>query len=286
MGRGAALIVVFLSACLISGCSDGFPLFGSSYERAQSIAADAGMVPFQIQTDRFLVKGFRRTGPTDPQTVVYIEGDGRAFLNRSTPSSDPSPDDPIGLRLAAVEASIAPVRRGIVYFARPCQYLAPADPTGDCSSLYWTDRRYAPEIIAAYQEALDEIKSDTGAVDLTLVGYSGGGVIAAILAAERRDVSEFTTFATPLDLDAWARIRGLSPLHGSINPAALPQLGRVSQRHYVGERDSRIPVDIARSYTERIGERADASSVVVPGADHDCCWEDVWRAALVKTITE
>jgi hypothetical protein len=47
--------------------------------------------------------------------IVYIEGDGRAFLGPQRISSDPTPDDPIALQLAERHPGGT-----AVYLARPC----------------------------------------------------------------------------------------------------------------------------------------------------------------------
>lgn len=61
-----------------------------------------------------------------------------------------------------------------VYLARPCQYAADADQQG-CDVTYWTDRRFATQVIDASTLAIDALKQRYTAEKLILVGYSGGG---------------------------------------------------------------------------------------------------------------
>ncbi len=55
--------------------------------------------------------------------VVYIEGDGRAYVNRRTPSNDPTPGNPMALRLALADPSLR-----VLYLGRPCQYTRGGEP--------------------------------------------------------------------------------------------------------------------------------------------------------------
>ena len=55
-------------------------------------------------------------GPVD-EVHVYIEGDGYAWATTTDPSDDPTPINPLALRLAAVDD--AP---NVLYLARPCQF--------------------------------------------------------------------------------------------------------------------------------------------------------------------
>jgi pimeloyl-ACP methyl ester carboxylesterase len=63
------------------------------------------------------------------------------------------------------------------------------------------------------------LKQRSGSTRLTLVGYSGGGTIAVLLAARRSDVAEVITVAANLDVGYWTQRDGLSPLTGSLDPA-------------------------------------------------------------------
>jgi esterase/lipase len=50
--------------------------------------------------------------------------------------------------------------------------------------------------------AVTALKRASGASRLRLVGYSGGGVMAMLLAARRDDVAQVVTIAAPLRLAA------------------------------------------------------------------------------------
>ena len=209
--------------------------------------------------------------------TVYIEGDGIGWRDRYTPSRDPTPLHPVGLRLALADP--AP---DVLYLGRPCQYqdLATAPK---CTVEYWTSHRLASDVIASLSAAIDEAKAADGARDIELIGFSGGGAAAALLAAERRDVRFFATVAADLDLDAWTKLHGVAPLSGSEDPARSAALtARVPQYHWVGAEDDVVPPEIVRSFTDQEGLSAASSVEVVQGYDHDCCWHREWGARIAK----
>lgn len=101
--------------------------------------------------------------------TVYIEDDGLAWISASTPSQDPTALNPMGLTLALRDPSDP-----VVYLARACQFVAGHDKRG-CQQKYWTNQRFAPEVITASLNAIEQLKQRYGAVRLVLIGYSGGG---------------------------------------------------------------------------------------------------------------
>lgn len=202
---------------------------------------------------------------------VYIEGDGHAWRTRYRPARDPTPRDPLALRLAMADPAPA-----VAYVARPCQYLDAA-ARATCPPRYWTSHRYAPEVVAALAEVLRDLVRRHGATAKPVViGYSGGGAIALLLAARGAPASAVVTVAANLDLGAWTGLHGVSPLTGSLDPAREPAASAVLQLHLVGERDRIVPPAIARSFAAASGLPA-AAVRVVPGFDHHCCWARAWR---------
>jgi pimeloyl-ACP methyl ester carboxylesterase len=123
--------------------------------------------------------------------------------------------------------------------------------------------------------ALEVMKARYGAKSLVLVGYSGGGAVAAILAAYRKDVERLVTVAGNLDHRAWTQHHAVSPLVASLDARDLiPDLRGLQQVHIAGSRDRIIPVAIVQRFAERIGPNA--RLVVREDADHHCCWVDDW----------
>ena len=221
--------------------------------------------------------GFRKPGGSEVnRLIVYIEGDGKGWLSRSRLSNNPTPADPIGLRLAIRDS-----RPGLFYLARPCQYVHP-DTLERCSPSLWSTARYSKHVIEAMSHAVTAAKraqSDR----LTLVGYSGGGVIAVLLAAHRLDVDRLITIAAPLDTEAWVKYHSVSPIVESLNPLeTATATGSVSEFHFHGEQDQIVPPEVIKKYAHR-ANRAGVRFFTMPGYDHSCCWVRDWQELLALT---
>ena len=211
----------------------------------------------------------RRTAAA-PVLTVYIEGDGRAWSDPYTPSDDPTPERPVGLRLALADDS-----PNTLYIARPCQYrdLAHSAP---CSVRYWTNQRLAPEVIASLSAAIDQAKSASASTSVELIGYSGGGAAAVLVAARRSDVVRLVTVAADLDLELWTRLLKVLPLVGSEDPIRVARsTAHIAQFHLAGSDDEIVPAAVVRSFVSASGLGADAMAEI-PGYDHDCCWHRDW----------
>jgi dienelactone hydrolase len=249
---------------------------------ADALAARRGWQASTIRAGRFVLAAYSPATPSRSSSLtIYIEGDGLAWLTRSRLSSDPTPRDPVGLRLA-----LAHPDDQAAYLARPCQYVA-AEATA-CDPRYWTLARFAPEVIHAMSQAIDALAQRAGARELTLVGYSGGGAVAALVAARRSDVVRLLTVAGNLDHAAWTQHHGVSPLVESLNPVdEVAVLKSVPQWHAVGSDDANTTAALLRAYADRFPPEARPAIHIEPGFDHHCCWVDRWpkllRNALLHT---
>ena len=212
---------------------------------------------------------------------VYIEGDGHAWLNRTTPSDDPTPHNPMGLLLALNDPSPCPV----LYLARPCQYVG----ARQCDRRYWTDARMHEHVIAALGTAIDKVKAASGTEHVVLVGFSGGGGCAVLLAAQRNDVVFLGTVAGNVHVAAWTELHQLSPLTHSLEPfAAAPLVRHIPQRHLAGDADSIIPPELSKKFCQAVGRPE--SCRTVHGIGHHGAWQNIWDysypAAGSKTAPE
>jgi pimeloyl-ACP methyl ester carboxylesterase len=231
-----------------------------------------------IPTGTFSLVSHVRFGSA-PVLRVYIEGDGHAWLTRAVPSDDPTPWDPVALKLAAVDPAPS-----VAYLARPCQYVAPAsDPY--CREYYWTDGRYAEPVIASMNAAVDRLLEASGARSLELVGFSGGGAVAVLIAARRHDVIDIRTVAAVLDTVAWTEQQHLGPLTGSLNPADFTDaLADIPQRHFSGAEDSIVNEGVARAFVDRFSRRGCVAAEIVAGAGHGDGWDSRWPQLVREPV--
>ena len=255
----------------LAGCVDLSPQIRWQY--ADKLANKAGWQKLRIPTDQFILSAYVPKDSTQADTLtVYIEGDGLAWLSRSQASDDPTPRNPVGLELALRHP------QGMsAYLARPCQYVGASDAK-NCRETYWTGGRFAPEVIAASNQAISVLKQRAGANKLVLVGYSGGGAVAALVAARRNDVSLLVTVAGNLDHRAWTEQHHVPPLAESLNPAdEWRALAQMPQRHFVGTRDEVVSRGVADSYASRFPSDRQPEIIAIPDFDHVCCWVEKWN---------
>lgn len=262
-------LVCLAGLVLLCACASG-------RQQAAQLAEAGGFRPLRFETPAFVLQGWLKTGPGAGTVLyAYIEGDGRAWVRPDRPSSDPTPTDPVGLRLALADPAQGPV----LYLARPCQYTEGADRRG-CSVEDWTDARFSGRAVEALSAALDQAKARVRAQAVALHGYSGGGGMAALLAARRNDVVFLGTVAGNLDHRIWTRHHGVSPLSGSLNPVDTATATRgIPQLHVTGDKDNIVIRSVLDSWSQHVPGAA-MERVGIPGATHEGPWDGVWPGLL------
>lgn len=242
----------------------------SPAEHSRSLARDAGFVPLPLPDARLTAFVRKKSdSPPDAAVTVYIESDGAPWRFADEPPADPTPLKPFVMRMA-----VADTGSRTAYLSRPCQYLSAA-ALRECDPGLWMQARFSNEAVSATNAAVDRIKTDTGASRVNLVGYSGGGAMAALVAARRSDVHCLTTIGAPLDTDAWTNSLQVSRLDRSLNPADVaPKLTKLPQTHYRGLKDQLV----RPATTERFISQAKPGAVVIDERDfdHQCCWSEQW----------
>lgn len=268
--KGLPLAIVLCLMALLPACSN-VPTPAARSQQALELAQQAHWQPLLLETTAFRLQAFRPVRwQADDVLTVYIEGDGLAWRTSSQPSADPTPVKPLALHLA-----LAQPEGNAAYLARPCQYLADQP---NCQRRYWTDARFAQEVVAAMDQAVEQLKGQARANELVLVGYSGGAAVALLLATRRDDVRQVVTVAGNLDHAAWTVHHKVSPLQRSLNPAAQRQaLAGLEQVHLVGELDRITPPSLARQFIASYPPTAPLHLRVIPGYDHACCWAQGWQ---------
>jgi dienelactone hydrolase len=259
------------------GCAN-LPTVAERQISADRLAAQHRWQKLTLATSSFAMQAYMPAMVSNDEALtVYFEGDGLAWRTRSQPSDDPTPVNPVGLRLA-----LAQPEGNAVYLARPCQYTRSQDE--NCQERYWTEARFAPEVIVAANQAVDQLKRRFAANRLTFVGYSGGAAVAALVAARRHDVERLITVAGNLDHAAWTAYHRVRPLKDSLNPTdEIPQLAKVHQWHFVGGKDRVIKPELINGFARRFPDNTQLSVVVEPEFDHQCCWVENWQILYFST---
>jgi pimeloyl-ACP methyl ester carboxylesterase len=267
--RRARLLAVALS--LAAFACTGIPSPAQRRGFADSLAQREGWHAITIRAGPLdLVAYVPDRSANGRSLTVFVEGDGLAWIGDVGPSSDPTPREPVGLRMALLHPE-----GNAAYLARPCQYIG-ARASG-CPQRYWTDGRFSPEVIDATGRAIDALEERFGADRLTLVGYSGGGAVAALVAARRGDVERLVTIAGNVDPAAWARLHRIPALGGSMSPAdEVAALHGIPQWHFAGARDSNVPPELALGFAGRFPENERPIVEVEAAFDHHCCWASAW----------
>ena len=263
-----ALKIIYWALIISSGCA----LFTSRIEHAMTLAKQGNLQPMTFQTDSFRIYGFQRfSDPLAPLTI-YLEGDGAAWKSKNRLAADPTPKNPLALKLAVQDSAA-----NILYLARPCQYVS----SKQCTPQYWSSHRYSPAIRNAINQAIDQARQMADSSQIILIGYSGGGTLATLLAAQRQDVCQLITIAANLDIYAWTQHHKVTPLWGSDSPIDhATTLQHIRQIHLVGELDTIVPQTIAQSYMDALPDSSTSRMIVVKDVNHYQGWDRQWPILL------
>lgn len=254
--KGALATIVFLG-----GCSSPGQLLDRRAEVAglQRIRAETGQFPSLIY--------MRRLAGETPQSaplLVFIEGDGIPWRNGREPSVDPTTRNPLAFEMMI--HSPAPS----AYVTRPCYHQLHSDK---CTVEQWTGARYSEEIVTSMVDTVREAQRLSGAKQVSLLGYSGGGVLAVLIAERLEHVASVVTVAANLDTDAWTEQHQYLPLSQSLNPSRSKHEHPWPERHLQGANDVTVPSATTTAYFARYPQ---AQRQVIEGYDHTCCWIRDW----------
>jgi hypothetical protein len=272
--RVAAVFVTVIVTVMLAACT--------TFDRdahANALAEPAHLQREAVDTGLFVLTAYSRISQPDKPLRVYIEGDGLSWLSRTTPSLDPTPREATGLALAAEDP--AP---NVVYLARPCQFT-PREMNPRCDTPYWTGKRFAPEVIESMNDAVSHFAALTPRQSVELVGYSGGGAVAVLIAARRSDIASIRTVAGNLDDEFVNRLHGVSPMPESENAIDFAtQVSAIPQIHFSGAEDEVVPPAVALRFIKATGPRC-AHAQTVADVSHEGDWGQRWPALLTIAPT-
>ncbi len=257
----SALVVLSLNGCSTPDLE----------ERQLEAAAvvPASYEELTVATQSFDLRSYAPRNKTSRQVLrVFIEGDGFAWERQDKPSSDPTPITQTVLSLIA-----ASKYANVIYLARPCQFVGAK--SRNCQERLWTNERYSEDVVSSLNQAIDHLMTEYNAKNLILTGYSGGGTLAALLAAGRSDVTGLVTLAAPLDTTAFTELHKVSPMTGSLNPIDQSHLlSGVPQIHYAGDKDEIVPPRLIQAYQNALANNECVQIKIIP-ATHWSGWIDI-----------
>ena len=267
---GESLVSLLL---LSAGCGTTSPT-----PRFEAAAGSAGLVAGEVAGAGFFHRTFSAAGIVPGRRlIIYLGSDGTPFVRRGAIARDPTPRRAITLELLAQGPTPA------VFLGRPCYHGL----QNGCSPELWTIGRFSEPVVASMATAVVRLAERHAAEHVVLVGYSGGGALA-VLVAERVDVVEaVVTLAAPLDIDAWTAMHEFSPLITSINPAAVAGVRTdLVHLHVTGAADANVPPALHDALRDKLPA---AAFRILPEVDHRCCWVEAWPqllAALQARLSE
>lgn len=197
---------------------------------------------------------------------IYIEGDGGPWIRESRVSVDPTPGNPVLLRL--MQGSTDPA----VYLGRPC-YFGSATDKG-CGPGLWTFDRYGQVVVDSMCAAANRLSREYPAESVQLIGYSGGAAIVVGMSTCTERLDSLITIAGNLDPDAWTRHHGYSPLD-DLSPlqVAMQASNVVNETHWQCRDDLNVPPSTTDAY---FALRDTAIRHIVDSCTHSTGWERYW----------
>lgn len=251
-----ARCVLFNCLLLISACSLTPSHPGTPAQHAQARTFTLAGTPFSLYAVEHSGNGHH--------AHIFIEGDGRPWRSAGRLIAD----DPTPRRTPLLEQMLQTPAPAL-YLGRPCYFGQRSEA---CHPMLWTFARYSEQVLHSMHTGLLQwLEQNPDIREITLVGHSGGGILALLLAERIPQVTAVTAMATPVDIDQWTDLHGYTRLFESINPAQLPHWRPgVSRQLLYGQQDKQVPADVFLPIARRI---PDADVQLIKDAGHGCCAE-------------
>lgn len=265
--RARLTLIIGLLVTLLASCA-------TPQQRLDRLAEEFGFQRLVIDGAGFQHIAYRNRVPIDTVLHVYLDGDGSPWRRRNRIAADPTPRQPLVLRLMARDPQPG------LYLGRPCYHGL--HRASGCSPLLWTAARYSQAVVDSLVSVLKNQLRHQPDIELVLIGYSGGGTLAMLMAEQLPRTRLVVTIAANLDTEAWTRQHGYSPLVGSLDPATRPPLP-TPQLHLLGDRDDNVPPALMEPVIQR---QPCAQAERISGFDHRCCWLDIWPETLQRITDE
>ncbi|MGH1485281.1 MAG: hypothetical protein ACRBCI_03605 [Cellvibrionaceae bacterium] len=258
---------------LFAGCS-------SPAEKLQQQALASDLNQLILTTNKINLIAYDNDSTSKQERVyVYLEGDGSPWEKGYWPASDPNTKRSIVLPL------LKQLEYPSLYIARPCYGWGKMP--ANCTTELWTSARYSQDIVNILNEGLNQYKLlNDNIKEYVIIGHSGGGTLASLLASTRSDIVAIVTLAANLDHNAWTQHFGYLPLERSLNPIKyFPLPEKIIRWHLIAGKDKVIPESILK---RTVKTDRGSKQLYYSEFDHRCCWQTIWKGvttALEKELT-
>lgn len=199
---------------------------------------------------------------------VFIEGDGIPWKTRTEISNNPDPKNPLTLELMTINKAPS------VYLSRPCYWIE----NNQCDVQWWTNKRYSKNIVDHMLKVLNKISSEYQSI--ILVGYSGGGTLAALISRSIKKPTTLITLSGNMNHKKWTNHHGYSPLTESLNPFDYILPKNITQYHFSGDKDKNILPQWIEEYSNN---QINSRYFLMKNSDHKCCWVKNWKKIIQIT---
>lgn len=246
-------------------------------ELSDQVAINNSFKKELVKSDNFLITTYQKIQDHTQPIVFYIEGDGLpqkgGFLT----------DNPTPIKQMLIKLAVLDKRPNVVYVGRLCQYT-PMELNPKCKQNYWGSERFSIETVNVINDIIAKISQNK---PYSLIGFSGGGTIATLIAAQDKNVKDIITLAGNLDTDEFLKLQGLPGYFiNSINPVKIAgKINHIPQLHISGGADSRVPKIILDNYLAASGSSTCVQSKIYSGIAHQGAWYKIWQEILAISLT-
>lgn len=266
------LLLIIFAVGALGACTKAN--FGLRTDTAQRLATPSFMVKREIPAGAFSLTAYERMHERYAPANVYIEGHGETVLKDLT--IDPTPRNPVALHLSSRDKA-----ENLAWLAGPCQYSAMVDDTAACDKAYWNGKTFSPDVLQSYNRALDDIKAQYNITTFNLIGFDSGAGVAALLAANRDDVTSLRTVAGVLEHNAYTAYHQKAAYGKSLNPTEFSgRLRNIPQYHFIGGQDDVVTPAVLHSYLQAVGSSNCVQHKLIQEASHREGWVNKWPELL------
>ena len=236
---------------------------------ADNLVKNTQFIPKNIETSHFYLFSYQKFNNLQNKVLnIYIEGDGLAWRSRNRLSKNPTPTNPVALKMALADNA-----DNIIYIARPCQYIDFKNDKNCQNRQYWSQARFSKEVVKSINDAIDKIKKNHDFKKVNLYGFSGGGGLAVLVASLRDDVVSIKTIAANLNHKKIGEIHQATPLSLSLDPVDfISDIAHIKQLHIAGGSDKIVLDYVIRDFVDQVNNYSKSNKAqfkLIKEADHE-----------------